>query len=608
MCLKQRLIFGSVLLSSCISIALGFFIIDLNSGIWLVKSAGYWLIGTTFALFLWHLFQLLKETGQTEWSSFWHFSWSESVAIVLVSLCLWFIMQEKGFKIIMDEPMLAVTAFQMHQAKKANVPTAGYEMDEAFYLIESDFVDKRPLFFPFLVSLLHDFTGYRPLQSVWLNALLTPLFVGLLFITGRTFGGTSGGILAVTLFLTVPILLLNFYGGGFELLNLVMILIVFHLACGYLKAPTTRRLNLLIFGGLLLAQTRYESSLYVFTIGLVILVSWWRMQRVALSWATVLAPLLLICVPLQARIFEAEPIFWQLRDGVGSTFSLEFIGSNLSHAASFFFWLEREIPQPTSVLLSILFCLALLVSFCKLRELHCWLKSPEGLVAASISFVLLLNGGLLMTFHYGQINDLIVTRLILPVLLFQVLYTVRIYTFFKWDRSVTWGICMVLAVYWFGMARPLTARFEQSWPQYYKIAEMKWFQKKLANHRHEAPLFLTDFQVIPTIEQVSSMAIVKAVENKPLLDLYFRQGTFGAIYFVSKAEENPENLSVRIVDERISEHFEYAILDEIKWVDSQWLQFGRLTRVKLETEEPIALDSIQSEHYHYPKIPVNSGN
>ncbi len=591
---KQRLIFGSVLLSACASVAFGFFILDLNAAIWVVKNAGYWLIGATFSLFLWHLFRLLKETGRiTSWSNFWKLSRRESIVIALVSICF-LTMSENGFNIVMDQPVLAATAFQMHQEKKTNIPTFGYEMGGAFHLSENNKIDKRPLFFPFLVSLLHDFTGYRPLQGVWLNALLTPVFVGLLFTAGRAFGGTSGGMLAMALFLTLPLLSRNACGGGFELLNLIMILVVFRVACGYLQAPTPLRLNLLVLSGLLLAQTRYESSLYVLSIGLVVLAAGWRMKRVELSWITVLAPLLMLCVPLQNKIIRAKPAFWELREGDELAFSLDYIGSNLGSAANFFFGLTEGELLPISVLLSVLFCLALLASLFKIKELACWLKSPGGLAAASVSFVLLINGLLLMAFHYGQMDNFAVTRLILPVSLFQVLYSVRIYTFFRWNRSVTWSVFMALAIYWFGVTRPLAARVDNQFQGYDGIIEVKWLREKVSSHRHESPLFLTQSNLIPLIERVPAIQFTSAFKRKSVLELYLRLGVFGEIFLMYKAEKDPDDPAGRIVDEGLNQHFEYELLDEYP-LSTGHLQFSRLTRVKLDEGEAIDVDFITPE-------------
>ena len=56
---------------------------------------------------------------------------------------------------------------------------------------------------------------------------------------------------------------MNANSGGFDLLNLVMLLGTALAAYSYLRAPNAQRMNTLILMGILLAQSRYESVLYV---------------------------------------------------------------------------------------------------------------------------------------------------------------------------------------------------------------------------------------------------------------------------------------------------------------------------------------------------------
>src|SRR5450432_4297934 len=77
-----------------------------------------------------------------------------------------------GFKIGMDEIMLLGTSMSMHLDKTVLVPVRGNDIQGTFAILDG-MMDKRPLFFPFLVSLLHDLTGYRPANAFVLNGTLT---------------------------------------------------------------------------------------------------------------------------------------------------------------------------------------------------------------------------------------------------------------------------------------------------------------------------------------------------------------------------------------------------------------------------------------------------
>jgi len=147
-----------------------------------------------------------------------------------------------------------------------------------------------------------------------LNALLSLVFIALVFLVGRRLGGIKAGVAAVLLVASIPLVHQNVASSGFELLNLVMILAVLWLGMRYAERPDTDRLGAFVLAGILLAQTRYESALFVVPVGCVILYMWWRQGTVDLSWPIMVAPLLLVIVPLHFNVFKLATTSWQLSD------------------------------------------------------------------------------------------------------------------------------------------------------------------------------------------------------------------------------------------------------------------------------------------------------
>src|SRR5690606_27299935 len=158
---------------------------------------------------------------------------------------------------------------------EASMVQRGYSLGTNFVLFQGD-LDKRPLLFPFLVATLHDLTGYRPENSFIFNAILTPVLFGLLYLVARGVSGVGGGVSAVLLFATIPLVTQTIAGGGFEALNLVMILVVTHLGMRYAAEPSSSRLCAFCLSGVLLAQVRYESVLFVVPVAMAIGYVWWR--------------------------------------------------------------------------------------------------------------------------------------------------------------------------------------------------------------------------------------------------------------------------------------------------------------------------------------------
>src|SRR5258708_19276052 len=173
----------------------------------------------------------------------------------------------------------------MHYFRDVAMMVRGYDIQGVF-LSTDNYLDKRPYFYPFLVSLLHDLTGYRLLNAYLVNAMLMPAALGLVFVFGRLLTGWQGGLLAVVLLGSLPLLGQNATGSGMELLNFVMILAAMVLAAEYLRAPKEEALAALALAAVLLAQARYESALYVLPVAGLVFLGWLRARRILLPWQT----------------------------------------------------------------------------------------------------------------------------------------------------------------------------------------------------------------------------------------------------------------------------------------------------------------------------------
>jgi hypothetical protein len=82
------------------------------------------------------------------------------------------------------------------------------------------------------------------MQGFYLNAVLLVVFLGLIFNLGKRLCAPYGGYLGVGLMATVPLLVVNATSSGFDLLNIVMILILAERLEAYLRQPDAFRLNL----------------------------------------------------------------------------------------------------------------------------------------------------------------------------------------------------------------------------------------------------------------------------------------------------------------------------------------------------------------------------
>ena len=231
-----------------------------------------------FVLFAWYLVRSLwADRVQLPAKRGW---WK--VALFVGGMAVFLHLHERHeFKIVADEVVLSSTAMEMHFERQAAVVVRGYDYAGNFTPLNV-YVDKRPLLFPFFVSLVHDLTGYRVANVFALNALLSLALTTLFYVLGRRLGGPPAGVAAVLLLCAIPLVAQNTTGGGFELLNMVMIVLTLWLGLRYAERPTTDRLCAFVLAGVLLAEARYESAVFVLPVGATIFYTWWRERRVDL--------------------------------------------------------------------------------------------------------------------------------------------------------------------------------------------------------------------------------------------------------------------------------------------------------------------------------------
>ncbi len=365
-------------------------------------------------------------------------------------------------KILYDEYVLQGTAWHMHATKEIGTPVRAYDFFGTWLAIDT-FLDKRPYFFAFLLSLVHDFTGFRVANAFALNVALTPVCLGLVYWLARQLARERGpAFLAIGLLATLPLFGQNVSGAGMELHNLTMIAGVMALAVLYLRAPDDDRLSLLVFGVVLLAQSRYESVLFVVPAAVVIVLGWLRSGRVLLPWPALLAPLFLVPYAWQSRVVDAKPILWQLREGETARFALRYLAGNLEGARQFFLGTSPEYSN--SWWLTVVGAAGVIWGLvCAVR----WLGRPAGrpaltpvvIVVVAFGAAIAANLGLLMFYYWSRLDEPIASRFALPTCLLLALLAAWL-TGHLDRRGLLATRCMTLglAVWLLGWGGPAYAR------------------------------------------------------------------------------------------------------------------------------------------------------
>jgi len=317
-------------------------------------------------------------------------------------------------KILNDEFVLQATAFNMHHYREVATMVRAYDVLGTFVTTDN-YLDKRPYFYPFLIALLHDLTGYRPLNAFLVNALLMPVTLWLAYLLGHGLHRHRGGLLAVALLGSLPLLGQNATGTGMELLNVAMILAGTLLARDYLRDPDEPALAAFLLVIVLLAQSRYESAAYVAPAGLIVLLGWWRAGRIRLPWEAWLVPLLLVPCALHQRVLANSPLLWELKDNATSRFSLSFLPDNLASAGNFLFSLSLEMAN--SLLLTVVGLAAVVWVLVDLVRRRPSLRTadPAGVALAGFGLAALGTTLLVFCYYWAGFSDRMAARFALPL-------------------------------------------------------------------------------------------------------------------------------------------------------------------------------------------------
>jgi hypothetical protein len=573
---RPRLLLFAV--TGLLAVGVGFLLVPARTGRVLIMQWGYYYMLGLFVAFVFEAWRVAA-TRRAEWLPWFKRPGATGIFLLAASI---FVIWSDPFrhKVLFDEYVLQATALHMHATKEIGTVIRAYEIAGSWVPIDT-FLDKRPYFFTFLVSLVHDLTGYRLANIFVVNALLTPGLIGLTYWLARQFAGRGPSLLAVGLLATMPLLGQQASGAGMELHNLTMLALVMALAVLYLRRPDRDRLSLLIFGTVLLAQSRYESVIFVFAAAIVIVAGWWRGQRVILSWPAVVAPLLLIPYVWQKRYVDESSLLWQLAEGQTSRFSTVYLAGNLKGAWAFFFNTGRDIAN--SWYLSLLGFAGLVWV---LVETWRWARRPEPASPAPATIALWAYGlciaanlALLMFYYWSRLNDVMASRFALPMCLLLALLAARLHEVLGRARIPYTRFAAVGLVFWLlGWGIPAMARRTYT-NMNLVMQEVEWEHEQLVARRGPI-LFITNKSTIPfVLWRLPTIINGVGRQRGDQIRYHLREGTFRDVIVAQALRPTTADGDMGVdPDDLMPPNFRLETIAE-KRFGGRWARLSRLVAV-----------------------------
>jgi hypothetical protein len=414
-------------LCGAVALYVGYFAVPAIPAGHMIILFGYYYILGVFSLFVYFAIRMGRSKSGVL------MSWARRPGIggLAIASGLVFAVWSDSFrhKVLYDEFVIQGTAYTMHATKQVSTVVRAYNIDGTWLIIDP-FLDKRPYFFPFLVSLLHDLTGYRTANIFVLNVAMAGALLALLYWIAREAAGRGPAILAVALMATFPLFGQNATGAGMDLHNLTMLALVASLGVLYLRAPTDDRLSLLVLAAVLLAESRYESVIFMAPVAFIVGIGWIRAGRAILPWPVIIAPLLLVPYAWHSRVLASEPIFWQLQQGQTSAFGFSNILNNLKGDLAYLFNFT-DTGLTNSWYLSIVGAAG--VAWALFLAARWLLRGdrpelpPVAVVGVAFGAGVAAHFAVLLFYWWARFDDLLAARFSLPIcLLFAVLSAVLV--------------------------------------------------------------------------------------------------------------------------------------------------------------------------------------
>ena len=273
----------------------------------LYHASGFYLLFISFSC--WVYLSLPRRTSKTEIMLFIQ---QQGWAVLLFTLvvALMFAVSPIQFRVLADETNLLGIANSMYQEHSFENRTSAL-----FYFNQQHKIDSewgiRPNVFPFLIYVMHSLKGYSAYNGFIVNAIAAVSCLWTFSWLLSRYFQRSLAILGAISLAAFPVFVLWVTSSGFEIVNLALALIAFCWFYQYQQDHDGYHLERLALTLVLLAQTRYESAVFVFTLGLTVLLMLRTPHLQKLSFRLSLAPFFFLPIAWQ-RLIKTDKADYQV--------------------------------------------------------------------------------------------------------------------------------------------------------------------------------------------------------------------------------------------------------------------------------------------------------
>ena len=345
-------------------------------------------------------------------------------------IVLYSLLDHRANKIVLDEPVLQVSALQLLENNEYRNPPLSLTLTGEFYLHEGD-PDKRPPMFSFLLSMTHRLLGYRQANGYLLNAFLGFIFFVMLGKAGERLYPKWGGYLAIAGFASMPLISQNITSQHMEVLYITLIAALILTCLRILTNDKTGEIGLAYLLACAIALTRYEGLLFFpvpFFVHLFVN-AYGKDKRPSWEVFVTCGATVAFLMVLVGYVFSRND-FWQLEEFNNEhAFGPIYWSRNLGAFLDFMLNTTRHLPG--SFPLAVMGLASVPVAFIHFgkdlfssgRERSLQQKGTA-LTLLSLYLTMILFLGLIFSYHWGYVNEHSTARFLLFPLVVLTLTTI----------------------------------------------------------------------------------------------------------------------------------------------------------------------------------------
>lgn len=576
---KQRTI---ILLALAVCLGLiGFrqYWLSANQASWLLVHGYYWvLLGLTITAG-WLVCRFIPTYRQKLWANRWFFL---LYTTLITLICLH---EPMGFKVLYDEHGFANTSYHIHSSQQvAQTGTTAWS-DGRTIPTSGKLVDFRPSLYPFGVAALHNLTGFRINNLFYFNigASIILLCALHLLLARYTLPILAS---ALTLFFGfLPLLAQSANRGGYEILNLLLIVCFIHSSICYLKKDSATETAPLLCA-CLLANLRTESVLFLLPLGGFILLKWWRARELRLHWST---PILLatLAMPFALHAYYNQSSTTAVQRGDTSTSWAAFF-EHAQTAGAYLFNTYSAYSNSIPCTLMILTGTIIAPIYLALRWLRTRSLQPTEWVALITITTILTYTTYMVSFRWGSWLDPMVTRFTLPLHLAGIFGTAWLISCIpanracRWQRT-TWAIALGIGLFY---NLPTIAQHKYTTSMTTSM-ESAWLREQLRTYPPEDTFIISkESPILGTLGYAATTAS-SAKYRLWQIEKGLKDGRYRKYYLFQHWGYNFELQAYQPINEEpVSQLFELEPVARARFAPWQFAQLSEIKAVRPHKQSP----------------------